>query len=324
MNRCGQSRQDVGLRAGLAKSNGPRETPRAMARLLSHPAMPILAVVIGIATFSAMDATIKGAAIAIGAYSAVLLRNLGGALLALPLWWFRPRRRLRGPVLRVHVLRAAVVAVMAPLFFYGLVRIPLAEGIALSFIAPLIALYLASLMLGEKPQRAAIVATLLGLAGVLVIAAGRMGRGTWSHETAMGTCAVLVSAVFYAINLVLQRRQAQIAGPLEIAFFQSLFVGLLLVPAAPWLLQWPDPTAAGLVLAGAALATIALLFLSWGYARAEAQVLLPVEYTGFLWAALFGWALFGEWVSWTALAGAALIVTGCLLAARRHTEQTAV
>lgn len=290
--------------------------------LLLHPATPILAVVIGIATFSSMDAIMKGAAIAIGAYSAVLLRNFVGALLALPLWWFGPRPPLRRDVLRVHLLRAAVVAAMAPLFFFGLVRIPLAEGIALSFIAPLIALYLASALLGEQVRPAAVMATLLGLAGVAVIAAGRMGRGAWSDETAMGTFAILASAVFYAINLVLQRRQAQMAGPVEIAFFQNLLVGLILAPAAPWLLQWPAPLIMGFVFAGAVLATVALLFLSWGYARAEAQVLVPIEYTGFLWAALFGWALFGEAVSLASLAGATLIVAGCLLATRRHTEQT--
>ena len=46
----------------------------------------------------------------------------------------------------------------------------------------------------------------------------------------------------------------------------------------------------------------------------------PLIYFAFLG---LGWALFGEQVSWTSLTGAALIVTGCMLAARRHTELTA-
>jgi S-adenosylmethionine uptake transporter len=45
---------------------------------------------------------------------------------------------------------------MAVLFFYGVVRTPLAEGIALSFIAPLIALYLAAIWLGEPVGRRAV------------------------------------------------------------------------------------------------------------------------------------------------------------------------
>ena len=48
-----------------------------------------------------------------------------------------------------------------------------------------------------------------------------------------------------------------------------------------------------------------------------AQVLVPVEYSGFLWAILFGWLFFAEGVSTATLAGAALIVLGCWLTAPR-------
>ena len=34
------------------------------------------------------------------------------------------------------------------------------------------------------------------------------------------------------------------------------------------------------------------MLLSWAYARAEAQYLAPVEYTAFIWASLFGLAIF--------------------------------
>ena len=36
--------------------------------------------------------------------------------------------------------------------------------------------------------------------------------------------AVLLSAVAYAYNIILMRRQAQVADPYEVAFFQSLIV----------------------------------------------------------------------------------------------------
>ena len=39
---------------------------------------------------------------------------------------------------------------MAMLFFWGLARVPLAQGVALAFVAPLIALYLAALILKEE------------------------------------------------------------------------------------------------------------------------------------------------------------------------------
>jgi S-adenosylmethionine uptake transporter len=52
---------------------------------------------------------------------------------------------------------------------------------------------------------------------------------------------------------------------------------------------------------------------------------VPLEYSGFLWAALFGWLLFAEGLTLPVLAGAVLIVAGCWIAApRKSTEQTAL
>jgi S-adenosylmethionine uptake transporter len=278
--------------------------------------MPFVAVVGGIAAFSAMDAVMKGASLATGVYTALLLRAGFGALLMAPLWrrtgvaWPAP------DVLKVHLLRSAVVACMAPLFFWGLVRMPIAEAIALSFIAPLVALYLAAVLLKERIRPRAVVASLLGLAGVVLMVAARLGEGRMDARVGWGIAAVLASAVFYAWNLVLQRQQAQIAAPVEIALFQNGLLGLYMLPLLPWLGRWPDAPALGLIALAAVLASLALVLLSWGYARAEAQALVPIEYTGFIWAALFGWAWFDEAVTWSTLLGVVLIVGASWLAAR--------
>ncbi len=284
--------------------------------------LPFLSVAIGIATFSAMDAVMKGASIEAGVYNALLLRNLIGACLVFPVWLVLGRPMPSPEGFRVHMQRSAVVAVMATLFFFGLVRIPIAEAIAISFIAPLIALYLAALLLKETIRPSAIIASLLGIAGVLIIGAARFGSGDFSEDAMYGMAAILVSAVLYAFNLILQRKLALLANPVEVALFQNLFVGLIFLTLAPWLAQWPSHAALRDIFAGAVFATIALGFLSWGYAREEAQALVPIEYTGFLWAALFGWLWFGEHVSSATILGAILIVIGCWIAARKQTEQT--
>jgi len=68
---------------------------------------------------------------------------------------------------------------------------------------------------------------------------------------------------------------------------------------------------------GAALLAFAsLMLLAWAYARAEAQHLAPTEYSGFVWAAFYGWIVFAEPVQPFTLGGAALIVFACLIAAR--------
>ncbi|MDG2003725.1 MAG: DMT family transporter [Novosphingobium sp.] len=284
----------------------------------------MIATAVGIATFSAMDAAMKGASIAAGVYTALLIRGYLASLLILPAWLLTGRKLPSAPAFKVHVQRSVVVAIMAPLFFWGLVRIPIAEAIAISFIAPLIALYFASVMLGEKIRPAAIIASLLGIAGVVVIGAARFGEGQFTQDAILGIAAILTSAVFYALNLVLQRKQALLASPVEIAMFQNLIVALIFTVPLPWLFAMPGLDGLKLISLAAVLALIALLLLSWGYARAEAQVLVPIEYTGFAWAALFGWLWFDEVVSPGTVIGAALIVVGCLIAARGHTEQTAV
>ncbi len=281
-----------------------------------HPLLPFLSVSLGIAAFSLMDAAMKSAAIQTGVYSALLLRSAMGSALILPAWALGGGRWPQGAALKVHMQRSAVVAGMATLFFFGLVRIPMAEAIAISFISPLVALYLAAVMLGETVRPSAVLASVLGIVGVLVIGVARFGSGEFTTDAALGMGAVLVSALFYALNLVLQRRQALLAKPVEIALFQNLFVGLILLAAAPWLLHWPSASALRDIGAGATLAVSALLLLSWGYARAEAQALVPLEYTGFVWACLFGWLWFGEAVQPATLAGAALIVAGCWIATR--------
>ncbi len=74
------------------------------------------------------------------------------------------------------------------------------------------------------------------------------------------------------------------------------------------------------ILLAAFLATASLLLLTWAYARAQASYLATTEYTSFLWAALFGWLFFDESVSLFTVAGTAMIVGGCLLAARTPEE----
>jgi len=285
--------------------------------------IPICVTLAGLASFSVMDGVMKAASIAVGAYAALFWRNVFGLVLMTPVWLAVRRRNGGGwlprpQVLRLHFARSALSGVMAGLFFWGTIHTPLAEAMALSFIAPLIALFLAAAFLGERIERRAFGGSIMALAGVGVIAAGKFG-GHYAPAAVHGMIAILVSAVLYAVNLVVQRRQAQLAGPDEIAFFQNLFISLLFAPGAWWLAALPHPGQALLLGAGAVLAVMSLMLIGWAYARAEAQVLVPLEYTAFVWAALVGWLLFGEAVSLRTLGGVALIVGGCLMAIATRT-----
>jgi S-adenosylmethionine uptake transporter len=288
-----------------------------MPRTPVSPVIPFAVACLGIALFSAMDSQMKGLSIAIGAYNAMLWRVLAGAIIGGVVFFVRREKLPSQSAMRLHMLRGAIAAVMAVTFFWGIARVPLAEGIALSFIAPLITLYLAAVLLGETISRGAIIASVLGIAGVGVILAGRIGGQAHDEQALYGIGAIFVSAVLYSYNLILQRQQAQVATPAEIAFFQSLCAGAALSLASPWLAVVPGVEHVPAILISAVLALCSLLLLSWAYARAEAQVLVTVEYTAFIWAAFFGWIVFGEQVTVATLIGTALIVAGCVIATRK-------
>lgn len=289
----------------------------------AHPVLPFAAVLAAIALLSLMDALIKGASLAVGAYSTLLVRSVFGVALAAPVWLSARTGWPPPATVRLHVLRGVVVTAMSFTFFWGLTRLPLAEAIAISFTAPLAALYLAAIMLGERIGRGAVIASVMGLVGVVVIAAARMEAST-TPASAWGIVSVLVSSLLYAWNLVLQRKQALVAKPAEVSTFHQAVVLLVLALFAPWFLQQPGVRETVLSAGAAVLSVVGAMIFAWAYARAETQALAPLEYSGFLWACLFGWLFFNEPVTLPTLAGAALIVIGCWIAApRKRPEQSA-
>ena len=285
---------------------------------MSRPApLPIAfaAGTLGIALFSMMDAVMKGMTLAMGVYNAMLWRF--GAIFVLTGVIFLVRRQAwpGRQALRLHLIRGVVTVAMALLFFWGLARVPMAQAIALTYIAPLLALVLAAVLLKEHITRAVIVASLIACAGVGIILLGQ-AQAKMGEQAFLGALAILASAVCYSYNIILMRQQAQVADPAEISFFQSLIVGGLLLTASPWLLVVPPLGEVPAILLAAVLATVSLFLLSWAYARGEASYLAPTEYTSFVWAALFGWLIFDERVSPYTLAGAALIVGANLINVR--------
>jgi len=273
----------------------------------------------GIALFAGMDAVMKGLTLEIGVYNALFWRGLAGIGISGVAFWIQGPRWPEWTIMKVHLTRGCISGMLAFLFFWGLSRVPLAQGTALSFIAPIASLFLAAFVLGEKIHRKTIIASIVAFSGVLTIIAGPLHRGG-NAETLMGSLAILAAALCYAWNIVLMRQQAQIASPQEATFFQSLIMTAVLGVGSPFLAVAPDQTQIPAILGAAALATGSLMLLSWAYARAEASYLSATEYTAFIWASIFGFIFFSETVSLYTLLGAAIIVAGCVLAAQRRPQ----
>jgi S-adenosylmethionine uptake transporter len=280
---------------------------------------PILAFAVALASvgiLSVMDAVMKALVLAIGLYATTVWRSLVGLIMSSFLYLPRRKAWPSRKVIRLHIARGVVVTVMGLLFFFGLGRIPMAQAIALTFIAPLIALVLAAATLGERVGQRTILASITAFAGVIIIVAGQattqMGEGVL-----VGSFAILGSAVCYAVYIVMMRRQSLAAKPLEIGFFQNGTIAVLMVASLPFLggVEWPGEHWPAIV-AAAAMSFAGILLFAYAYARGEASYLALTEYSGFLWAAALGWLVFSEPVSPYTLAGALLIVGGCVVAAR--------
>ena len=270
---------------------------------------------VGIAVYSAMDAIMKGLSIVSGAYAAVLWRSIAGVALLTPVYLLRRTAWPTRAAFRLHAARGSIAGASVLLFFWGLVRVPMAQGVALTFLAPLIALFLAALTLGERVRRAAIGGSLVASLGVLAIAAGQVQERA-SEDIVLGSLAILAASILYAGSLILLRRQAQAADPLEVALFTSIVLSVLLLAGSPWFGGLPSIGQMPAIAGAALLGSISAVALAWAYGHAEAQVLAPVEYTAFLWSALLGWLVFAERVSPYTVAGALLIIAGCLVAIR--------
>lgn len=283
------------------------------------PLVPFIVACIGIACFSCMDAVMKRLSIDLGAYNAMLWRSIFGLVFsAVPFVMFGRKWPERSLVI-LHIKRSGAAGLSVFLFFWGLVRVPMGEGVALTFLSPIIALLLAVPMLGETIRRGAILACILAFAGVIVIVYGKAGEAG-GPGALHGALAIVIASLFYAYNLVLLRRSALLSGAIEITFFTNLvFAGLFALGAPVAAIMVPIHYVPSICLA-AGLAIVSSLLLAWAYARAEAQRLLPVEFTAFLWAAILGAIVFGEKVLPLTIVGATMIIGGCLIAMRGTTS----
>lgn len=269
----------------------------------------------GIGVLCVMDAFLKIAAARFPTFEVAFLRFAGGSVVALlVLVALRPGWPSRETV-TANAGRACLGVVTATTFFYALGQLPLAETLVLTFLSPMFTALFSVMFLRERVDRTILIALAAGFVGTLVVVSGQfdgaMGRSF------SGVAAALVSALCYAIGLVLLRARAQRDPGIVIVSFQNFGPMLIIAPFAAAV--WTPPTGAdiALFLLIGALGVVGHLLLTSAFARAEAARLAPLEYTALIWAGLLGYAMFGEVPTLATFAGAGLIVAGATIATRR-------
>jgi drug/metabolite transporter (DMT)-like permease len=230
--------------------------------------------------------------------------------------WSRPGWPTREALLH-NSLRAVLIVVTAVTFFFALARLPLADAIALAFVSPVLTALFGATLLGERLDWRIGVALAAGFVGMLLIVGGKIGGAGLSSEALVGAAAVIVSAVGYALNVVVLRHRATRDPLAQIVLFQNLGPTLLLALPVVW--AWTPLTLADTALFAlvGSIGVAAHTVLAHAFARIEAARLAPVGYVTLAWGVLFGAAFFGELPGWSTLTGAALIVLGTVLAQRR-------
>jgi drug/metabolite transporter (DMT)-like permease len=282
----------------------------------ASPLAPVLAVALSMALLSTMDAMVKGLGASHGVWQIVVLRYGFGLLFALPAFLPHLRRGITRASLLANGLRGAIFLITGASFFYSLTRLPLAEAVTFAFTAPLWTVVLARVLLGEAIEKRALVAVALGLAGVLVVTSDQL-FGDRPFDV-LGVAAALLASLGYATAIVLLRQQAS-RDPVPVLV--ALQTAAALMGALPLgIASWTPLSAPALLafLFVGALGTAGHLFLSWGFARAPAGKLAPLEYTSFLWAAFYGHLFFGEEPTAELAVGAALIITAAFIASRHR------
>ena len=285
----------------------------------SRAHLPLLAGVLAAASFVSMDATIKTLAPRFDALHLTFFRFASGSVFAVALWlWFRSPLPGRAEW-RLHALRCALLLVSLVGYFHALRLLPLAQAVAISYLAPIFISVLAIVVLKERPSRWIWVALALGLAGTAV--------SSWPSLTATDLAAnqdrlegLLVGAgstMAFAGVMVLARRQAQRDAVWTILLVQNVLPALVLALLVPAGWTPPQTNDLGPIVLSGIFATVGLLSLTWAFTHLEASRIAPLEYTSFVWAGVLGYLLFGEVPTASTVASAALIVGGCLLLLRR-------
>lgn len=207
---------------------------------------------------------------------------------------------------RSHVLRGLCVIGTTYSFLWAVALLPLADALAIVMSAPLFAFALAPLILKERVGLRLWLSLLVGFAGVLVIIRPA-GPGL---EVAV--LLPLATAVFGALRDVVTRYMSTTESSASIMFYAALAMmlgGLFSLPLgwqAPALWQWA-------LLAGAGVVQFFGHFLAIeAYRLTQAAVVSPFKYTTLLWAALWGYGIWGDVPGWHVWGGAAIIVASTL------------
>jgi len=207
----------------------------------------------------------------------------------------------------LHLTRTAVGLTSMVCNFGAVILLPLAESTTIGFTAPIFATIFSALFLREATGIHRWGAVVLGFVGVVVIA-----RPDNAHFPLVGLGVAIAAAVGTATVAILLRALSRTETPPAIVFWFTILsvppLGLLMI----WFGQWHDPVTFALILAMGVCGGIAQLLMTSALRLAPVAVVMPMDYSAIVWAALLGWLLWGTLPIASTWLGTALIVASGL------------
>lgn len=213
----------------------------------------------------------------------------------------------------LQIGRGTLAAFSAVVFIYAVSFIPLADAVAISFVAPFIVTIMGAVILRERvgPRRWA--AVIIGFLGTLIVI--RPGFDAL-HPAAF---AVIVAATAFAARQVISRMVAG-ADPTRttVAYTAIVSFALLSVPL-PWVWQTPTAFEITLLAVMAVMAALAEVLVIMALDAAEAVVVAPMQYSLMIWGTIYGFLVFGQLPDlWTWVGALIIVATGLYMLNRER------
>ena len=245
---------------------------------------------------------------------AAFLRYAFGVAIIIPFCLRTSLFRIPFARLRLHAFRGVAHGIAIMLWFFAMMRLPIAEVTALSFMTPVFIMIGASVFLKERFYRHRAIAVALGIAGGLII----LQPGFRVID--LGAIAQLVAAPLFAVSMLIAKNLTRSESNGHILLMLSVFCTLTLI--LPAIVIWRQPTLEELswLFLCAVFATAGHYCMTRAFRSAEIAALQPITFLQLVWATLMGSFLFGEQPNFWVWLGGGIIVISATYNARK--EQT--
>jgi drug/metabolite transporter (DMT)-like permease len=238
--------------------------------------------------FSCMHALIRGITQDLHPFEVAFFRAVLGIFVLMPVMIRHNFQQLRTGKIKLHAARGILNAIAMLSFFYAVKLTELGTVTALGFTAPLFATVLAALILGEVIRIRRATAIAVGFVGTLIIL--RPGF----IEIDIGPMLIIFSSLVWAFALMVIKVMTRTESNVTITTYASLFLSPITLVAAIPFWQWPTPEQWVILVVIGTIGTLAQMGLNLALKLGDASIVLPIDFTKLIWAAMLGFVLFGE------------------------------